>query len=119
VKLLIQQAAEHDILSQIEWYASQGAPGTASRFSSAVMQAIEALVRMPNAGAPKATANPQLAGLRTWPVKGFEEQRIYYLVTDALLTILRILHGKRNTQAILAEAFAEAPVMLEPEKPFS
>jgi len=101
MKLFIQAAAEQDVLFQVEWYADQGLSDIALRFRNEAARAIEALMRMPDAGPPKHIANPSLAGLRTWPIKGFDEFRVYYLVRDDTLLVVRILHGKRNTDAIL------------------
>ena len=42
-----------------------------------------------------------IPGLRSWPVKGFESTRIYYLEDDGKLKIVRILHGKRLVRIIL------------------
>jgi plasmid stabilization system protein ParE len=55
----------------------------------------------PGAGPPKPIANPRLAGLRSWSVKGFDEFRVYYLMHPELLTIVRVLHGKRDIGRIL------------------
>ncbi len=109
MKLFIQEAAEQDILSQIEWYAANGVPHIASRFSAAAVEAIGGLMHMPNAGTPRASANQQLAGLRTWPVKGFDEHRVYYLATPELLTVVRVLHSKRNVDAILEDQTVTSP----------
>ncbi len=57
---------------------------------------------MPDAGLLQPIANPHLAGLRSWPVKGFDEFRIYYLARPELLTIVRVLHGRRDIATILA-----------------
>jgi hypothetical protein len=51
----------------------------------------------------------QLGGLRTWPVKGFDEFPIYYLVRPELLTIVRILHRKRDTGAIREQQRVDEP----------
>ena len=96
MKLIIHEAAEQSIVRQIEWYAEQGLPEIARRFHGAVLSAIDALAAMPEAGAPKFFASPRLAGLRSWPVDGFGEFRVYYLVHPELLAILNILHGKRD-----------------------
>ncbi len=101
MKLFIQAPAEADLFHQIEWYAEQGLPNVAMRFSAAVRAGIEATLRKPLAGAPKKTSNLALSGLRTWPVKGFEEHRIYYLVFEDRLQIIRILHGRRDVGAII------------------
>lgn len=101
MNLFIQGSAEQDILRQIEWYAERGLPAIARRFHAAALDAIDALVAMPDAGPPRLTSNPRLSGLRSWPVKGFDEFRIYYLVRPELLTVVRVLHGKRDIGAIL------------------
>jgi len=45
--------------------------------------------------------SPRLAGLRTWPIEGFDDMKIYYLVADDALTVVRILHGRRDIERIL------------------
>jgi plasmid stabilization system protein ParE len=109
VRLFIQASAEDDILRQVEWYAERGLPDIAQRFSAAAREAIDALVALPGAGAPKCSDNPQLAGLRTWPVKGFDKFLVYYLARPELLTVVRILHGKRDIGAILESQEVEDP----------
>ena len=39
--------------------------------------------------------------LRSWPVKGFDVIRIYYLVVPGGIRVVRILHGGRNVRQIL------------------
>ena len=109
MKLFIQQSAEQDILGQIEWYADKGFPDIARRFHAAVLVAIDALQAMPDAGPPRPSANPELAGLRTWPIKDFDDFRVYYLARPDLLTIVRILHGRRDIGQILASQTLEEP----------
>jgi plasmid stabilization system protein ParE len=53
VKLFIHEAAEQDILRQVEWYAEKGLPAIARRFQAAAFDAIDALLAMPGAGPPK------------------------------------------------------------------
>jgi plasmid stabilization system protein ParE len=109
VKLFVQEAAERDILSQIEWYASLGLSDIARRFQTSVWAAIDSLLNMPNAGAPKPSRNPTLAGLRSWPVRGFGEHNIYYLAQPGRLTIVRVLHDKRDIGSILDDQNLEHP----------
>ncbi|HUD59046.1 MAG TPA: type II toxin-antitoxin system RelE/ParE family toxin [Acetobacteraceae bacterium] len=109
MNLFIQEAAEQDILRQVEWYAEKGLPDIARRFHGAVLDAIDAMLAMPEAGPPKASANPRLAGLRAWPVKGFDESWIYYLVRPGLLTVVRVLHSKRDIGAILDRQDVDEP----------
>jgi toxin ParE1/3/4 len=101
VNLFIQETAEQDILHQVAWYTEQGVPDVARRFGTAAGASIAAVMAMPESGAPRPTTNPRLAGLRTWPVKGFDRFRIYYLVQSNQLIIVRILHDNRDTDALL------------------
>jgi hypothetical protein len=48
---------------------------------------------MPNMGTPKALRNPALVNLRGWPVAGFEDMRIFYLVQGEAVIVVRVLHG--------------------------
>jgi len=52
-------------------------------------------------GARYGSSNPQFRNLRSWPVAGFEAIRIYYLLDEDTLRIIRILHGKRDVKHIL------------------
>jgi hypothetical protein len=72
VKLIIQAAAENDMLQQYEWYEERGLLDVADRFDLSVRASINAALRRPKAGAPKHVRNPQLAGLRSWSVQGFD-----------------------------------------------
>jgi plasmid stabilization system protein ParE len=94
VNLFVQEAAEQDLLRQVEWYAEQDA---------AVLDAIDTLRGMPEAGSPKRTGNP----LRSWHVNGCDEFRVYYLAHPELMTVVRILHSKRDTGAILTREALE------------
>ena len=74
----------------------------ALRFFGAVEEAIHLLYRYPDAGTPKEFANPRLKGLRSWPVPGFENIRLYYVRPDeTTIRILRVLRGKRDLERML------------------
>jgi toxin ParE1/3/4 len=101
VTLFIQESAEQDIHRQVAWYAEKGLPDVARRFYTATLDAIDALLAMPGAGSLKPTSNPLLAGLRSCPIKGFDAFRIYYVLRDDVLIVVRVLHGKRDIGSIL------------------
>jgi plasmid stabilization system protein ParE len=108
VNSVIRPRARDDIMRQFRWYlVQQDAPEAAFRFLDAVEESIEQLLRMPNMGAPKPLRNPDLEGLRSWPVAGFEDMRIYHLVQNEILKVVRILHGKRDISRILESEPAE------------
>lgn len=64
---------------------------------------------MPEAGPPRPTANRQLAGLRMWPVKGFDDFWVYYLARSNALIVVRILHSKRDIGLIMEDQAVEEP----------
>ena len=97
------------MLRQYDWYEEQGLSTIADRFSGAVAAGIEAALKTPKAGAPKHVSNGALAGLRTWPVKGFGEFRIYYLLRGDAFMVIRVLHGKRDIAAILDKQTIQDP----------
>lgn len=109
MRLFIQASAEQDILRQVEWYADKGLPDIARRFPAAVLNAIDALLAMPEAGPPKPINNPRLADLCMWGVEGFDEFWVYDLVRPELLTVVRVLHGKRDIGTILERQDLEEP----------
>jgi toxin ParE1/3/4 len=74
-----------------------------------VNEAVDAVVATPNAGAPKQLENPHLAGLRTWPVQSFDEFRVYYLVRNDFLTVVRVLHGRRDIGSLLQNQAVDDP----------
>jgi toxin ParE1/3/4 len=103
VRRFIQEAARTDILGQYQHYLGHYVPAVADRFLDAVNESIDSVVAMPDAGTPKQFDNPRLKGLRTWSVKGFDEFRIYYLISDDLLIVVRVLHGRRDVRSLLEE----------------
>ncbi|MGA2672842.1 MAG: type II toxin-antitoxin system RelE/ParE family toxin [Terracidiphilus sp.] len=104
MNVYVRTSAREDILRQYSYYSiEKDAARVAERFLEAVQSAIEMLCRMPRAGAPKMLENPALAGLRSWPVRGFSAIRIYYLHAGDELRIVRVLHGKRDINPLLEE----------------
>ena len=102
MKFAIQPSAREDILRQYRYYLIEvDEELVAERFLKAVQSAIRQVCRDPGIGAPKVLSNPKLGGLRSWPVKGFAEIRAYYLVSDDVVRVVRVLHGKRDILPML------------------
>jgi toxin ParE1/3/4 len=102
VKPAIRPAARDDILHQFRYYlVDQDKPEVAKRFLRAVQRTMEEIVRTPHGGAPKRLSQETLRGLRSWPVRGFDDVRIYYLEQENQVRVVRVLHGKRDINNIL------------------
>jgi toxin ParE1/3/4 len=72
----------------------------ALRPREAVIESIKQFKRHPRIGSLLPGSIP---GLRSWPVKGFDMIRIYYLADPGTLRVVRILHGKRNVRQMLSQ----------------
>jgi len=102
VKVLYRQSASDDVLRQFRYYlVAANLPEVAVRFRDAVRRTVQSLRLHPLVGPRYSSSNPQLQNLRSWPVAGFEAIRIYYLVDEDIIDIIRILHGKRDVKHIL------------------
>src|SRR5271157_1484550 len=96
------KAARDDVVRQFRYYlVTLNLAEVAVRFRDSVRRTVQALREHPLVGARYGSSNPQLRNLRSWPVAGFEAIRIYYLLDEDTLRIIRILHGKRDVKHIL------------------
>ncbi len=102
MKLIIRLAARRDILRQIRYYLEEDAGDAAVPFRGAVNDSILSLTRNPFLGIPKKTNARSLVGLRSWPVRNFEDFRVYYVAEPGALRVIRVLHGKRDLDAIFS-----------------
>jgi len=110
VKPIIRPAARDDILRQFRYYlAEQDKPQVAERFLNAVRGTMVQIVRMPHGGAPKCLSREAFRGLRSWPVKGFKDVRVYYLAHEGGVRVVRVLHGKRDINSILEKESDDIP----------
>jgi len=102
VKISYRQAASDDVVRQFRYYlVTLNLPDIAVRFRDAVRRTVESLREHPFVGPRYGSSSPQLQSLRSWPVAGFEAIRIYYLLDEDAIRVIRILHGKREVKRIL------------------
>ncbi len=92
----VSAAARDDVQAACGRLLARGLPAIAERFHRAVGGAIDAAAALAGSGEACTFAVPALAGLRSWPVKGFSEQRLYGLRQDRGLFELRVLHDRRD-----------------------
>ncbi|MFS8148300.1 type II toxin-antitoxin system RelE/ParE family toxin [Rhizobium sp. BR 249] len=104
MKLAVKPAAREDILSQFSYLMEHGGETLALRFLHAAEQSFTRLLEYPNSGAPKTFANSNLMNVRSWPVPGFEDIRAYYILENEVVTVLRVLHGRRDVIGILGRS---------------
>src|SRR2546429_195076 len=86
-----QARADEDVAEIADHYAKSSLD-VAIRFLNAVRRDYEALLAMPGMGALRDFPNARHAGLRSWPIKGYEKILIFYRPTADGIEVLRILH---------------------------
>lgn len=107
MKHIIRPAAKDDIIRQFRYYLLEDAFEAATRFLDGVDESIEAIRQRPHIGAPKQFKNPILSGLRSWPVRGFDDILIFYVVEPDAIRVVRVLPGRRDIKKILEKERAD------------
>ncbi len=92
--IIIHDQAREDVNEQAH-YLAQDTPEVAVRFLEEFERAIEQLLSFPNLGRAWPTKNPNLQGLRRFPLKGFPLS-LFYLPTEKTIEIIRVLHYSRR-----------------------
>lgn len=95
-------AAEADLDDQAAYLARNASLETALRFYDSARTTFEQIARSPGLGERRESTNPRLANLRVRRVEGFEAHLIFYRPADDAIEIIRVLHGARDTDRLLA-----------------
>ncbi len=103
MKLVIKPAARRDMLAQAGYLAQQSGDEIARRFLDAAEQSFLRLLENPHAGAPRTFEHQSLVGLRSWPIAGFEDIRADYLSDRNNITVIRVMHGRRDVAGIMTK----------------
>ncbi len=69
-------------------------------FEAELEYTVSLLVGVPEMGALRSFGNSALAGIRLWPIKGFEKYLLVYRVSRETLDVIRVVHGARNLPAL-------------------
>ena len=91
--------AELDIV-EIALHLDGQSESVARRFLAAVPPTTQRIAAHPAAGDFVPAAAPQLTDCRSWPVVGFENWRVYYLVRADRIEIVRVLHVARDLESL-------------------
>lgn len=86
-----------------DWIADRDAD-LALAFLDAVDEVLRNLLEMPEIGAPRTFKNPDLRGVRMWPIPKFPERLIFYRPTEAGIEVIHVLHASRDYRRILGPA---------------
>ena len=100
LRILITPKANQD-LDDLFDYIAQNNSDAGLRFFDAARKTIAKLAQNPEMGNSYFVSNPRLQGLRKSRVKDFEKYLIFYLVSEDILTVVRIIHAARDIPTML------------------
>lgn len=97
----LRAVARRDLSDHFVYLAENAGLDTAERFLAQAETTFGSLVCEPMIGAPLALKPPELAGLRKWRVKDFDNHMIFYLPRADGISIVRVLHAARDWWSLL------------------
>jgi toxin ParE1/3/4 len=96
IRIEVRAQAEAEI-DQIARYIARDNLDASKRFYDAVQDALDKLAAMPGMGAPRRAKSNTLRGLRSWPIKRYDNYLIFYLpLSEGGIDVLHVVHGARN-----------------------
>jgi toxin ParE1/3/4 len=105
-RVLKREAAKGDLVSQWVWYAENAGIEVADRFLRAADDTLNMLSTQPESGASFFALKPELRGMRRFPVSdGFEKILLFYFPLRDGVDLVRVVHGSRDLEMLLAEGF--------------
>lgn len=89
-------AARQDLIEHYVYLAEHAGEEVAERFLASAETSFGDLATQPRIGAPLLLKRPELAGLRKWHVRGFDNVLIFYFPRDDGVSIVRVLHAAQD-----------------------
>lgn len=93
--------ARRDLVDHFVYLAENASLDTAERFLAQAETTFYDLAREPKMGAPLTLKPSELAGLRKWRVRGFDNYMIFYVPRADGVSIVRVLHAARDWWRLL------------------
>ena len=96
----LRPLAEDDLVDGARHDAREGGVALGERMFDAALAALKPIQRMPAIGSPRLGLLCDIPGLRSWRVKGFPMQWLYFEAEDHL-DVVRLLGDRQDIAAIL------------------
>ena len=100
-KVYQRATARRDLVEHFEYLAENAGLDTAERFLARAEASFDDLAAQPKMGAPLTLKHPELAGLRKWRVRDFDNYVIFYMPRADGVSIVRVLHAARDWWGML------------------
>jgi toxin ParE1/3/4 len=92
--------AKQDLQDCAVYLVDHGSLQVALRFLECAEATFEVLSERPGFGRQLRLTRPELEGLRSFRVQGFENHLVFYLPRESGIEVVRVLHGARDLEAI-------------------
>jgi toxin ParE1/3/4 len=100
-KVYKRASARSDLLEHFVYLAEHAGLETADRFLASSEACFHDLASHPMIGVPLTLQRPELAGMRQWRVKGFDNHLIFYAPRPDGVSIVRVLHAAQDWWSLL------------------
>jgi len=94
-------AARRDLVEHYAYLYDNASEAVADRFLSRVEETFDFLLQQPEIGAPLRLRSHDLAGLRKWRVKDFDNHLVFYEPHPDGVSIVRVLHAASDWWGLL------------------
>ena len=101
-RVIVRAEAEADV-DAIAAFIAQDNLTAALRFYDRVQETYDRLAVWPHIGSRRMARNPALAGLRSYPIRGYRDYIVFYLTAGDTVEILHVIHGARDIPTLLDE----------------
>jgi toxin ParE1/3/4 len=94
--VFIRPKVRADLAENYVYLAEHAGEAVADRFFDNAEATFNALSIHPLMGSPLSLRAPELAGLRKWPVAGFDNHLIFYFPRPDGISVVRVLHAAQD-----------------------
>lgn len=91
----VSDFARADVLKSAAYLAVES-PASADRFVDAFEATLGRIAEYPGSGGLAESRASDLRDCHTWPVRGFENWRIYYRIAPDKVVVSRVIHAARD-----------------------
>ena len=99
-----REAARRDIVEHFVYLAEEAGLDAAERFLTNAEASFNDLAQQPQMGAPLTLKRPDLANVRKWRVKGFDNHLVFHEPRPDGVSIVRVLHAASDWWGVLDHA---------------
>ncbi len=96
-----RERARRDLIEHFVYLADNADMDVAERFLTNAQASFDELASSPLSGSPLTLRNPDLAGMRKWRVRDFDNLLIFYMPRHDGVSIVRVLHAAQDWWGLL------------------